>query len=258
MTADPVQLFKAYCRANITERAAPLTEAQKTQIVQSLLSSPFHTVAQAWMVLDFYDYKLLHAEGFDTYYGFDNRRMTAESMLEIVHPDDREAFSQLYYLCLEGLLHSPSPVKNIGHFCISYRIQNAHGEYVKVLETNSIIESDEEKNIPLVCLSQMTNINHLDQSARVTYYFRLFDDNDANIRNMASYLSAYNSPINVFTETELKIATLLKNGLTSQQVAERIYRSKHTVDKYRKQLLQKTQTANTAGLITHMSGLNLI
>lgn len=255
---NPVDLFKQYCHHNITLRATPIPEAQKIDIVRSLLASPFHTVAQAWTVLDFYDYKLLHAQGYDTYFGFENSQITAESVLEFVHPEDQEAFSQLYYLCLEGLLHSPRPVKHIGHFCISYRIKNAYGAYVKVLETNSIIESDAEKNIPLICLSQMTNVGHLDKSPAVSYYFRLFDESEENIDSMAAYLSRYNRQVNIFTETELRIAALLKNGLTSQQIAERIFRSKHTVDKYRKQLLQKTETGNTAGLVTHLSSLNLI
>lgn len=254
----PVDLFKQYCQHNITQRATPISETQKQQIVASLLASPFHTVAQAWTVLDFYDYKLLHAQGYDTYFGFDNSQISAESILEIVHPEDQEAFSQLYYLCLEGLLHSPRPVKNIGHFCISYRIKNAYGEYVKVLETNSIIESDAEKNIPLICLSQMTNVQHLDKSPQVSYYFRLFDESEENIQSMSAYLSQYHRQVNIFTETELKIATLLKLGLTSQQISERIFRSKHTVDKYRKQLLYKTETNNTAGLVTYLSGINLI
>ena len=255
---NPVDLFKHYCHHNIALRATPLSETQKRQIVESLLASPFHTVAQAWTVLDFYDYKLLHAQGYDTYFGFDNSQITAESVLSFVHPEDQEAFSQLYYLCLEGLMHSPRPVKNFGHFCISYRIKNAYGEYVKVLETNSIIESDAERNIPLICLSQMTNVNHLDKSPQVSYYFRLFDESEENIQSMSAYLSQYNRQVNIFTETELKIAALLKNGLTSQQIAEQIFRSKHTVDKYRKQLLYKTETSNTAELVSHLAGLNFI
>lgn len=255
---DPVKLFKEYCHQRIALQATPVTEERKKEIVQSLIASPFQKVVQAWTVLDFYDYKLLHAEGYDTYFGFDNKEITAESILEFVHPDDQEAFSQLYYLCLEGLLNSPTPVKNIGHFCISYRIRNAHGEYVKVLETNSIIESDPEKNIPLICLSQMSNVNHLDKSPQVSYYFRLFDEGRENIESMAAFLTQYDQQVNIFTETELKISALLKKGLTSQQIADTIFRSKHTVDKYRKQLLYKTQTSNTAGLITYLSRLNLI
>lgn len=255
---DLRRLLKEYCSQNISNRATPVSDGKKKEIVQSLLGSPFRNVVQAWSLLDFYEYKVLHAEGFDRYYGYDNKTIMALGVFEMVHPEDRESVGLLVRLCMEGLLHSPGPVKNIGHFCISYRIKNAQGNYVKVLETNSIIESDEKKNVPLICLSQVTNIDHLDKSSQVGYYFRVFDDSEENVRNMTNYLSQYDKKVNIFTETELKIASLLKTGLTSQQVADRIFRSKHTVDKYRKQMLQKTDTANTAGLMTYMSGLNLI
>src|SRR5690606_33570594 len=124
---DLVTLFKEYCKANIRDKARPLPEKAKQKIVRNLRGSFFKSVVQAWTVLDFYDYKNLWAEGFDTYFGYDNKRITSETMLEIIHPEDQQAFGELYHLALEGLMNIKAPIKNIGHFCISYRIKDRSG-----------------------------------------------------------------------------------------------------------------------------------
>jgi predicted HTH transcriptional regulator len=144
-TASIVDVFKGYCYERIRSRATDVSPEHKAKLVEDLKNSPFKSVVQSWSVLDFYDYKHLHQEGYEKYLDWDSGTITAEKILEIVHPDDKEAFTQLYYLVLEGLMNMPTPVKGIGHFCISYRVLTGTGNYVKVLETNSIIASDEEK-----------------------------------------------------------------------------------------------------------------
>lgn len=254
---DIVQVFKGYCYQNITSRAKDVSPERKKELVESLINSPFRSVVQAWSVLDFYTYSHLHTEGYAKYFGWPDDEMSSEKILQIVHPEDKEAFIQLYYLVLEGLLHMPIPVKGIGHFCISYRIQTAKGDYVKVLETNNIIESDEETNTPLICLSQMSRVDMLDKSEKVSYYFLIRDEHDsASI--MAEYLRQYNPVVNIFSENEIKIVRLIKQGLTSKEIAEKIFLSKHTIDKYRKNLLEKTGTSNTPELLTYLGSIGVI
>jgi DNA-binding CsgD family transcriptional regulator len=250
-------LFKEYCKANITARTTPLTDQEKQEIVVSLQQSPFRNVVQAYSVLDFHDYKHLTAEGFDTYFGYSNSYITAENILGIVHPDDQEAFGKLYYLCLEGLLNMPIPTKGIGHFCISYRIKDATGNYHRILETNNIIACDAATNIPLVNLAQISLSGDAYRSNQVTYYFNIKDDL-GSVEIMQGYLGQYDSKVNVFTENELKISRLLKQGLTSKQIAETILLSKHTIDKYRKNMLEKTECVNTPQLIAYLENLNLL
>ena len=221
-------------------------------------SSPFRSVVQAWSLLDFYEYRHLHAEGYEKYFGWPDDLMTAEKILEIVHPDDREAFGTLYSLVLQGLQQMPIPVREIGHFCISYRIRRMDGNYVKILETNSIVASDPNANIPLICLSQMSNIGHLDRSQKVEYYFRLFSDCDESIGAMTEILGRYSPVVNVFTETDIRILQLIRQGLTSREIAETLFLSRHAIDKRRKKMLKKTGCANSAQLIKRGQDLGFI
>lgn len=250
-------LFKEYCKANITARTTPLTEAEQREIVDSLKQSPFRNVIQAYSVLYFHEYKHLTAEGFDTYFGYPNSYVTAENILEIVHPEDQEAFGKLYYLCLEGLLNMPIPTKGIGHFCISYRLRDANGKYHRILETNNIIACDPATNIPLVNLAQISLSGDASRSSQVTYYFNIRDEH-GSVDIMRAYLEQYDSRVNVFTDNELKISRLLKKGMTSKQIADAVFLSKHTIDKYRKNMLEKTACVNTPQLIAYLEDLNLL
>lgn len=250
-------LFKDYCKANIANKAKPVTEEVKRKIVRNLRNSFFKSVVQAWAVRDFYEYKTLWVEGFDTYFGYDNKTMSAETLLEIIHPEDQAAFGQIYYLVLQGLLKMKTPVKDIGHFCLSYRIKNSTGQYIKILETNNIIASDPENNIPLITLSQLTSIEGMQKSNQVGYYFLIRDEFDS-VNIMQSFLNQYDCKANIFNETEIKIARLLQSGNTSREIGDRIFLSKHTIDKYRKNLLEKTHTTNTPQLLGYLTEINVL
>ncbi|MCA6365303.1 MAG: PAS domain-containing protein [Bacteroidetes bacterium] len=250
-------LFKHYCASKIASRCHDVGAERKQQLIAELKNSPLRQVVQAWSVLDFYTYSHLHTEGYERYFGWPDAEMTSEKILEIVHPDDQEAFAKLYYLVLEGLLAMPVPVKGIGHFCISYRVRTAQGNYIRVLETNNIIESDEQTNTPLICLSQMSRIDFGPPHEKVYYYF-VITDKDGSVEIMSEYLKQYNPVINVFSENELKIVRLMMQGKTSQEIADTIFLSKHSIDKYRKNLLEKTGSANSASLILHMQSVGVV
>lgn len=202
------------------------------------------------------EHRHLWAEGFDTYFGYESGYISAETILEIVHPEDQEAFGMLYALCLEGLLNMPIATKGIGHFCISYRMRDANGNYRRITETNNIIECDPQTNIPLVNLAQITLLDTAQQEAPVTYYFSIKDERGVDV--MRSCLEKYDKRVNIFTENEIRIARLLKQGFTSREISERIFLSKHTIDKYRKNMLEKAGKVNTPQLLSYLAGLNLV
>lgn len=53
----------------------------------------------------------------------------------------------------------------------------------------------------------------------------------------------------VLQKRELEVLRLLCRQLSSKQIAERLFISKHTVDNHRKRMLKKTGMQNTAGLV---------
>lgn len=53
------------------------------------------------------------------------------------------------------------------------------------------------------------------------------------------------------TERETEVLLLICTGLTNNEIADKLVISKRTVDKHRENLLQKTQSKNTANLVIY-------
>lgn len=53
------------------------------------------------------------------------------------------------------------------------------------------------------------------------------------------------------TEREQEVLCLICEGLSNQQIADKLYLSKRTIDKHREHLLSKTGANNTAGLVIY-------
>jgi DNA-binding NarL/FixJ family response regulator len=52
-----------------------------------------------------------------------------------------------------------------------------------------------------------------------------------------------------FTVRDLEVLELVADGYTNEQIAEKLFTGKRTAEAYRKALLEKTDTANTAALV---------
>jgi DNA-binding NarL/FixJ family response regulator len=61
-----------------------------------------------------------------------------------------------------------------------------------------------------------------------------------------------------FTERDLEVLELVANGYTNEQIAEKLFTGKRTAEAYRKALLEKTDTTNTAALIRYAMRNKLI
>jgi len=60
------------------------------------------------------------------------------------------------------------------------------------------------------------------------------------------------------TEREVEIVKLIAMEYSSEQIAEKLFISKHTVDTHRKNILNKTETRTLVGLIRFAYGNNLL
>ncbi len=64
--------------------------------------------------------------------------------------------------------------------------------------------------------------------------------------------------IPVISSREMEVLKLIADGLTSPQIAARLFISLHTVDTHRKNLLAKFEVNNTAGLIKMAAKYNMV
>ncbi|MBT2558876.1 response regulator transcription factor [Hymenobacter sp. ISL-91] len=57
---------------------------------------------------------------------------------------------------------------------------------------------------------------------------------------------------------ELEVLQLIAEGLTNQEIADTLFTSKRTIETHRQNIIEKTQTKNTAALIRHAMSTGLI
>lgn len=62
----------------------------------------------------------------------------------------------------------------------------------------------------------------------------------------------------VLTRREKEVLTLIAEGYTNHQIAEKLFISPHTIDSHRKNLLNKFEVKNTAALINSAMKCNLL
>jgi len=54
-----------------------------------------------------------------------------------------------------------------------------------------------------------------------------------------------------YSTREIEVLMLVADGLTNQEIADRLFTSKRTIENYRQVLIEKTETKNTASLIRY-------
>ncbi|AOM79641.1 response regulator transcription factor [Pedobacter steynii] len=71
-------------------------------------------------------------------------------------------------------------------------------------------------------------------------------------KNMHSTLHLQpKEPLDIdFTEREIEVLQLIAEGLTNQQMSDKLFLSKRTIEGHRQSLIDKTEAPNTAGLIS--------
>ena len=57
---------------------------------------------------------------------------------------------------------------------------------------------------------------------------------------------------NIFSDREFEIIKLIHSGLQSEQIAEKLFLSRHTVNTHRKNILDKTGKAHISDLIYYL------
>lgn len=256
--AEVFLMLKQFCFHSITGRVPALQMAHKAKLVAQLRSSPFNSHLLAWSVFDLHEFRTLHEEGYPQFFGWPDASHRPANLLEVIHPDDLEQVGALYRLALETFMRAPDDSTCRGRFCLSYRMYQRSGQPTKVMETISTIECAHCGHIPLLCLRQLSKIDAISCSDSVRHEFQVLHY-DANKQQTLAQTLALEAPVEQpLHPNELAIARLVRKGLTSKEIADQICLSKHSVDRYRKNILLKTRCKNSPEAIDYMERMGWI
>jgi len=138
----------------------------------------------------------------------------------------------------------------------NYRIKNAKGNYVTIIQNTTPIQFDDQ-NKPMIGLAHYTVLEcdlNMDICACAKYL------NDKNEYETLFYKNVSNTYLlDVISNRERDVIRLLITKKSSKQIADSLNISKHTVDTHRRNILKKLHLSSTAELTTYFkNNSNLI
>lgn len=196
---------------------------------------------QCVYILDFQKRALTFQTGIKEFLGYDPKEFTFDRVVGSYHPNDHNMVSRLVKATLS--FASENNVQSEVGFLLTYRVRKKDGSYVKVLRQSNVFEIDKSGKI-ISNVSVLTDISFIDSSERVQWKF---DAPGLDQKKFKTYVTKEYEGF--FSERELDVLKLLKEGTTSSAIAHQLFISKHTVDGHRRNMLRKSNCTNTIDLI---------
>lgn len=180
--------------------------------------------------------------------GFNPKEFTIEKLLSNIHPDDLQNFVTFEAAVTE--FWNKLPIDKVLKYKsrYDYRIKGSDGKYKRFLQQIVTIQSDDEGAV-LRTFCLYTDISHLKKTTSMTLSFIGLEGEPSFINVKPGASLEYDN--DALTKREREILKLLSEGLSSKDIADQLFISRHTVDKHRKNMLYKTQTSQTIELVMY-------
>lgn len=198
-------------------------------------------IGQCFYLLDFKTQKVTFQKGVYDFLGYSPEEFTFELVSTFFHPDDKDMLFRLMRATL--MFASENNVSEDVAFLLTYRIKKKDGTYVKVLRQSTTFDLDDKGKI-ISNLSMLSDISFFNTADRVEWKFEAPGLNKEKFKKYVT--KEYKG---FFTDRETEIIGLLQEGLSSQQIAIKLFLSKHTIDTHRRKMLSKSNGKNTIDLI---------
>lgn len=184
---------------------------------------------------------------------------TLEKLMESVHPDDIPFMMKCEDIVAYFLKNCIPPEKMV-RYKISYclREKTAHRGY-RLFLLQTITLQTTENGALLKVFGSHTDISHIttENNHRLSLIglngepsylgIDVFAD---TVLNEYQPFSLVDSVMSIpFTKRELEILQLLANGFNTEEIAEKLFISRNTVETHRRNMLNKTDARNTTELV---------
>jgi DNA-binding CsgD family transcriptional regulator len=174
-----------------------------------------------------------------------------EGMDKYIHPDDMP-FLLLNAIAAIKFIYAHKENMTKYKFITEYRICNASGGYVRVIEQQSLLEPDKAGNtwlaLSVLDLSPDQSPFKLVKSGILS----MKDNTFLSLRELYEKNSAGLSP------REIEILQMIKDGLLSKEISEQLCISIYTVNTHRQRILRKLDVGNSIEAIKYASALGLL
>lgn len=171
-------------------------------------------------------------------------------LLHIFHPDDRRVFNEhIFKEMLAFLIAKPVEEHKNYRFSFNYRLRRQDGSYGSIIQQGIFLRSD-DKGLPLFNFATVTDISAYKADSRIVLKIESLLD-DGNFQWLLSHNYFPDPEEECLTRKELEVLKWMLEGLNSQEIADKMHTSFHTIRTHRRHMLQKTNAKNTADLIRY-------
>ena len=174
-----------------------------------------------------------------------------EGIDERVHPDDLCPLVKNGIAALK-FLHANKENLQDYKMISEFRIRNAIGQYVRVVEQYTLLEKDKSGN---AWLSLSVLDLSPDQSSFKTVRGHILNVKENKFFSIENLSSKKTSDL---TTREIAVLQLIKEGLLSKEISEQLFISVHTVNTHRQRILEKLDVNNSMEAVKYASALGLI
>ena len=238
----------ANSRHMMANRAVDLDKGKLDELIASVFSNgPFY-----FYVIDFADMEIKYMSPLvKKIHGLDPENTTFQDILDRIHPDDVDFISKAEKLNWDFYYNKIGPDR-YQNFKMSYcfRLKTADGSY-QLFNHQSLMLSIDEQGRMSKALNIHTNISHL--TTKNNYKLSAI-----GMFGAPSYLNldvegmeTLPAPTDcLFSKREIEIVRLLSEGLTSKEIASRLFIALDTVKTHRKHIMSKSGCKNVGQLVT--------
>ena len=181
-------------------------------------------------------------QSFNLVTGFDDKTFTVDQLIKMIHPEDQEYF----FKCEERDLLFTNNLNFNQHFqymfSYTYRIITADGEILTIQQKCQTIEINNQGHLSKTLVSHQCIPNYQSRP-----------ENDHKIFDKAKGIYIDSDNCYGLSKREFEILTLIKKGLNSHEISDKLNISKYTIDTHRKNILNKTRSASFIELLHKLS-----
>jgi DNA-binding CsgD family transcriptional regulator len=170
------------------------------------------------------------------------RLKSLNELMDRIHPEDQKQFFRVQQKMVEINKTITEVEKCQYRWIINYRFRKANGSYMHVQDEKLIIPNDRGHNLYFTLLKEIS-----EEKAFTRVQLEWFKLDQGCYRRISSYVP--NALDQAFTQRELEILKLIKEGLSSKKIANRLYISINTVRNHRSNLFKKTNAKNMIDLL---------
>lgn len=212
-------------------------------LAEILAVGPFYSY-----VINFTDNSIFNvSENLLDIHGVRDYPTTLQHVIDFTHPDDLDFVIEaeeatILKFAEIGFEHKLS-LKN--SYC--FRMRVADGSYHLFHHQAILLDADDEGRV-MSSLNIHTDINHITQiNNKIVLITGIGGRTDYCQIDLSKQVS--NEFLPMLSKREMEILKLLTQGLSSQEIADKLFISKFTVQVHRKNLLRKTKTQNSVELV---------